>query len=134
MSTYNNRALLANRIIKFAVVGATGVLINTAALYLGHDVAHLPLVVASVIAVEMAILNNFVLNNAWTFGQRNFALERLFQFHLVSLGGLVITVVVLTGLVQLFGLYYLIANLVAIGFATAWNFVANSLWTWSGTL
>ncbi|MHB1414769.1 MAG: GtrA family protein [Chloroflexota bacterium] len=118
------------RIAKFALVGVTGMIVNTAVLYLGHDVGQLPLLIASVLAVETAILNNFLWNNLWTFSQRDFTWERLAKFNLVSLGGLVITVTILYALVQWFGLYYLVANLLAISVATGWNFMINSIWTW----
>ena len=49
-----------------------------------------------------------------------------------DLAGLGITTGTLWLLVRHLGCYYLTANLVGIALATAWNFVANSLWTWGG--
>jgi dolichol-phosphate mannosyltransferase len=124
----------AERFIKFALVGVTGLLVNTAVLYLGHDIARLPLLVASIIAVETAIVNNFVWNNLWTFSRRSFTLGQFLRFNLVSLGGLVLSVALLYGLVQFFGLYYLVANVLAVGMTTGWNYLLNSLWTWGSAV
>jgi len=116
--------------VKFGIVGASGVVVNSVALFILHDLLDLSLLAASPIAVELAILNNFVWNNFWTFRTQGVQLARLAKFNLVSLGGLVITTIVLNTLVAYTGMYYLLANLIAIGVAMTWNFGINFLWTW----
>ena len=128
---HRERALLA-RASKFLVVGGTGVLVNSLALLLLFQWAHLPLVVASALSVELGIVNNFYWNDRWTFRRTRLSLRRLAQFNLVSLGGLVITTGTLWILAGHLGLYYLAANLLGIVLATAWNFAVNSWWTWGG--
>ncbi len=118
------------KFVKFCIVGATGVVVNSAILFLLHDLLDLSLLIASPIAVEFAILNNFVWNNFWTFRTQGMQLERLAKFNLVSLGGLAITTGVLVLLVEYTGMYYLLANLIAICVAMTWNFGINFLWTW----
>ena len=125
------RALLA-RLSKFLVVGGTGVLVNSLALIIFFQWAHLPLVIASAFSAELAIINNFYWNDRWTFKRTRLSLRRFAQFNLVSLGGLVITTGTLWILVGGLGLYYLAANLLAIVLATVWNFVGNVWWTWGG--
>jgi dolichol-phosphate mannosyltransferase len=114
------------------VVGGTGVLVNSLALFLLFQKVHLPLVFASVLSNELAIANNFCWNDRWTFRRTQFSLRRFARFNLVSLGGLVISTGILLILVRQLGLYYLTANLLSIALATAWNFMVNSLWTWGG--
>lgn len=123
------RALLA-KLIKFLIIGGSGVLVNTAALFFLYQIARLPLLAASALAVELAIVNGFLWNNRWTFGRRTLSLGRFLRYHAVSLGGLVITTGTLWLLVRYAGILYLTANLVGIVLATAWNFCANVLWTW----
>lgn len=120
---------LLNKLVKFSLVGGSGVVVNTAFLYFFYEMGHLPMVLASALAVEIAIANNFVWNHRWTFGQGTFSMPRFLRFNLVSAGGLAIT----TGMLYLLstvGLYYLAANLVGIALATAWNFVLSIRWTW----
>jgi putative flippase GtrA len=107
-------------------------LVNSLGLFLLYQWARLPLVIASILSTEMAIVNNFCWNDRWTFGRRHLSLNRFALFNLVSLAGLVITTSTLWLLVRHLGFYYLAANLLGIALATAWNFVANSLWTWGG--
>jgi len=115
---------------RFGVVGTLGVVVNSLALLLAHGVAGLPLVVASPLAVEVAILHNFLWNDRWTFGAAGFSLRRLGKFNLTSLGGLAIASGVLYLLVGYAGVHYLLANLAGIALATLWNCAASLLWTW----
>ena len=107
-------------------------LVNNVALFLLFQWGHLQLVVASVLATELAILNNFYWNDRWTFRRKQLSLSRFARFNLVALGGLIITTGTLWVLVHHLGLYYLAANLLAIVLATAWNFAMSSLWAWGG--
>lgn len=115
---------------KFLVVGGTGAVVNTAALACLHQLLALPLVLASVLAVELSIASNFFWNDRWTFGRRWPSWRRFLKFNLVSLGGLVITTATLWALVTDLHSQYLLANLFGIMLATCWNFVINVLWTW----
>ncbi len=118
------------KLIKFGMVGAAGVLVNNLALYLLYDLAQIPLLLASSLAVEVSIVHNFVVNNQWTFRQDRLTLEKFVKFNSVSLVGMLITVGVMFGLVTIVGLHYLVANLVGIALATLANFSLNLLWTW----
>ena len=115
---------------KFALVGASGVLVNTGILYLCHDIAQLPLIPSSTIAIETAILSNFALNSSWTFADSSGnTLQKLCKFHIVS------AIPIFANLVTLYifansGMYYLYANLIGILAGTVWNFFVNLKWTW----
>ena len=126
---------LASRLGKFLVVGGTGVVLNNAALYAFYQLVRLPLIAASALAVSLAIGNNFVLNDRWTFQHAPDAasLSRFIRFCVVSLGGLLLTTSTLWALVTYLDVQYMLANLVGIGLATASNFIVNLKWTWSGS-
>ena len=121
---------VARQFAKFCLVGGSGVIVNSGLLFMLVEWLHLRLFVASPVAVEASILNNFLWNNLWTFRARSVQLPRLAKFNLVSLGGMVITTGVLYFLAEHGGLHYLVANLIAIVVATLWNFALNFLWTW----
>jgi dolichol-phosphate mannosyltransferase len=123
------RASLA-RIGKFFFVGGSGMLANTGVLVILYQHMHVALVVASAVATELAIANNFVWNNYWTFSRRTLSLRRFARFNVVSLGGQCITIVTLWVLVRHADVYYVVANIAGIGLAFTWNFVASVRWTW----
>ena len=84
------RPFFTPRFIKFGLVGASGVVVNMAALWLGLRLG-LRSTAASAWAIEISILTNFVINEAWTFRElRPGTLGgRVLRFQLVSLVGAV---------------------------------------------
>jgi dolichol-phosphate mannosyltransferase len=124
---------LAARLVKFLVVGGTGVVVNSAALYAFYQLLSLPLIVASALAVTLAIGNNFVLNDRWTFAghHRSAWFFRIARFSLASIGGLMLASLTLWLLVTYLGVQYVIANLVGISLGTASNLTASLMWTWA---
>jgi dolichol-phosphate mannosyltransferase len=120
------------RPLRFGAVGVSGIVVNSAILWVLVRELHLAVTLGSLIATEAAILSNFLLNDRWTFrGAHQRSLPaRLLRFNGVALGGLAITAGVLTALTSYTHLHLLFANLLAVGAATAWNYVVNSRWTW----
>jgi dolichol-phosphate mannosyltransferase len=123
------------RPIRFGVVGLSGLAVNSAVLWALVHGAGLPVFLSSALATELAIIHNFLLNDRWTFRaqahQRSFG-QRIARFNGVALGGMIITTGLLTVLTTYGHLHLLLANLLAVGAATAWNYVVNSRWTWRG--
>ena len=117
------------RLLKFGAVGATGVIINTGALYVLSKWVGLSLLLSSAIAVELAIISNFFWNNRWTFACRSSSLARFAKFNAASLVGLTFNVTTVWGLTRT-GLYFLIANLVGIGVGVTVNYACSVVWVW----
>ena len=121
---------LSLRWVRFNGVGAIGVAVQLITLALLTRVADLPVALATLLAVEAAILHNFAWHQRWTWRNRPAAdsselLQRLLRFHalngMVSLvGNLAIT----TTLVRV-GLDPLPANAVAILTCSTVNFFAS---------
>ncbi len=121
------------RPLRFAIVGASGVVVNTIVLWSLARGMHVAVWLASVLATEAAIVTNFLLNDRWTFRAsrgNDTSVRRFLRFNGVSLGGMAITVGVLSLLTSLTPMHLLIANMLAICVAMVWNYVANSRWTW----
>jgi dolichol-phosphate mannosyltransferase len=108
-------------------------------LYLIHTTFGFPLTRSKIVAAEIAILNNFLWNDAWTFAdvslrQRGWSarLKRFIKFNLICLGGLILNVLMLNLVYNLiFGQRWAyLANLIAIGLVTIWNFWLNLKLSW----
>ena len=121
--------LRTGRILKFAVVGITGVIINTLMLYVLSRRAGLPLVPASAVAVELAAISNYLLNDTWTFATRSPSLRRFAKFNTAALAGLVLNVLSVWVLTRL-GLYFLVADLIGIAAGFAANYAFSVRWVW----
>ncbi len=125
----------AMRFLKFGLVGLSGVLVNEGLLWLLTENLGLYYLLSAAIAVETAIITNFILNDIWTFRDRRTPgnrslLGRGLKFNLVSLGGLGINIAILWTVTEVVGISYLISNLIGIAGATLWNYTINTLWTW----
>ena len=135
-------ALSTRRFLRFAVVGASGVLVDMAMLFLLSDprTLGLGLTRSKAIAAELAIINNFLWNDAWTFrdlvgGQRGgrHKLRRLLKFNAVCGAGLLLNVVLLNLQFNLLHINRYLANLIAIGVVTVWNYWLNVKLNWRDT-
>ncbi len=121
------------RFVRFGLVGGVGAALNTAILYLLVDVGRWAYLPAAVVATEAAVLSNFVLNDRWTFRDARGCASwprRVARYNVVALGGLVVSLSVLAALTSTPHLYYLVANVIAIGAATLWNYTVNARFTW----
>ena len=115
--------------INFGIVGVIGVAVNMVALTILKN--YISLIGASFIAIELAIISNFILNDAWTFKEINNGtwLHRMFSFNAVSVGSMIINIVTLAILTML-GVWYVVANLIGIIIGFGWNFIMNRKTTW----
>jgi putative flippase GtrA len=123
---------LARRWLKFNFVGALGIVVQLAALALLVKVARLPYLWATALAVEIAVLHNFVWHEQFTWkdrtgksSARDIAL-RLLRFQsgngLISLGGNLLFMRLLVGSA---GLRPLIANPISIALCAVLNFAVS---------
>jgi putative flippase GtrA len=115
---------------RFAVVGIGGLVVNNVVLLLLHGLWRMALLPATVVAVEIAIVHNYTLNEVWTFRRRRLSVQRFAGFSLAAAVSLLINVGVVALLAGI-GLFYLLANLAGIGAAFAINFAVSSMWIWS---
>lgn len=118
-----------SRMIKFAIVGGAGTVINMLVLYLLYRRAGLPLAAASMLAVELAAICNYLFHDSWTFAARTPSFQRFAKFNAASLLGLALNVFTVWCLARL-GLYFLAANLVGIAAGFTVNYVFSVSWVW----
>jgi putative flippase GtrA len=114
---------------RFCLVGGTGVAINTAVLYVLSRGLGLPLLVSSAMAVELAVLSNYLLNDRFTFVTRRPSFRRLAKFNITSLAGLSVNVMIVWLLTR-HGVYFLLANFVGIAVAVVVNYTFSVTWVW----
>jgi dolichol-phosphate mannosyltransferase len=123
-----------SRMVRFMAVGITGVLVNVWFLYFLTEWLGIYFLFSSMISVEASIISNFLLNDAWTFGdiedKKYNRVSRFGRFQVVSVGGVLINISTLYILTAWFGIYYILSNLAGIALAFAWNFLVNRTYTW----
>jgi dolichol-phosphate mannosyltransferase len=136
------RLARSRRFLTFLAVGLSGLVVDMTILYLLTDqqTLHWPLTRSKILAAEVAIINNFLWNDRWTFGDmaaqqqgRRQKLRRFTKFNLVCLMGLGINVLILNIIYNWVIPNQYIANLMAIVAATLWNFWINLKLSWRVT-
>lgn len=141
------RSLLSGSFVKFLLVGSTGTLVNLVALTLLLKVMGLRGWTASAIASLIANINNYALNNFWTFSDRLHRGIRLFRgygsYLVMSTVGLGITTISYAWLNRVLGHTFfgesgrntvslsLLCQVIAILFGGYFNYVLNKTVTWS---
>jgi dolichol-phosphate mannosyltransferase len=123
------------RFVKFCAVGLSGIIVNQGFLWLLTEFAGLRYYVSAIFGIEASIVSNFVLNDYFTFADRRTGksksfLVRLLKFNVTCLAGAGIQYGLLLLFTSVFGIYYLISNLIAIAVAFLWNYFVSSWWTW----
>ncbi|HEX9815703.1 MAG TPA: GtrA family protein, partial [Candidatus Thermoplasmatota archaeon] len=122
---------LLGRMVRFGIVGASGVLVNLGLLALFVELLGWHYAFASILAIEASILTNYALNHIWTWRGGDNGLHTFLNFQLVSLVGMALQWGVLTFGVAGLDVHYMLAALAGIGLATIWNFAANHWFTFA---
>jgi dolichol-phosphate mannosyltransferase len=116
--------------LKFNTVGLLGMGFQLSALAALKTGLGLNYLAATIIAVESAVLHNFIWHERWTWSERrldaNGVFGRLVRFHLanglISISG---NVFLMWLLVSRLHLHYFFANVMAIGACAIFNFLAS---------
>jgi putative flippase GtrA len=88
-----------SRLLKFAVVGGLGTLVNE--LVFLTTTKLLSISIALALAIEISIIFNFILNDIWTFKDKRIGKiwKRLLKFHMSSASGGVIQYIVVISII-----------------------------------
>lgn len=140
------KEILEHRIFKFVITGGLGALVQLVALSLWRIA--LPYELAFFLAIETAVVSNFLISNVWTFADRKLRASqypaKFVQFNLASAGSIIIQLVIavlgknLIGLFDLFtlpvvqitvdtGMIYAVVGILVGMF---WNFFAYTTLIW----
>jgi len=155
----STRLPLARKFIKFCLVGGSGLAVDMIFLFLFADPRCLGLniVLSKIFAAEMAMINNFIWNELWTFrkslplskhywdpneaqaatldpqparSHRAAFFHRFLLFHVICGIGIGIAVLLLHLFHTSLSLNLYLSNLLAIIIVTVWNFGMNAVFNW----
>lgn len=113
------------RFARFALAGAGGFVIQVGMLAVLTVLFDVNYMVATVIAVEAAILSNFIWHHQWTWRDRpGSVLERLIRFNALTGMTSIFGSICLTALfVEVIGLHVIVANIASVAILSVINFV-----------
>jgi dolichol-phosphate mannosyltransferase len=117
------------QLVRFAMVGASGYVVNLGVFAVCVHVLSIDYRLASVIAFLVAVTNNFWLNRHWTFdAKQDHPVQQGVRFFTVSLVAFGFTYVVLVALVSA-GMSKVVAQAIAIVAGTPLSFIGQKLWS-----
>ncbi len=122
------------RFVKFGLVGTWGLVVNMFFLWFLTETMGVYYLFSSIAAIEISLLNNYVLNDLWTWhdrgkkGKKEY-FKRTFQYHVSASTAMLTNLIILWILTALFGIYYLVSNIFGILCGTLLNFFINDRWT-----
>jgi len=124
------------RLVRFFIVGVAAATIQLALLWLFVDFAGINYLFGALVAIEITILFNYVLNNAWTFHRsRHTSLREylvgLGKTNLVRGTAIPLQLGILYVLVTLGTAQYLVGNGVAIAVTGIYRYALDASWTWN---
>ncbi|MEP7366367.1 MAG: GtrA family protein [Acidobacteriota bacterium] len=124
---------VARRAVKFYAVGAMGILVQFAALYICKPLLDPHYLWATALAVETAILHNFIWHEFWTWSDRPSSggerAVRLWRFHVSNgLLSLVGNLLLMRLFVGTLGMHYLLANAISVASLAVANFFLSEMY------
>jgi dolichol-phosphate mannosyltransferase len=119
--------------IKFAIVGAVGILVNLGTLYITREYFGFPAIRGLIIGIVLATTTNFIGNKLWTFRNREkkpgTILIQYGNYWLCSAPGIALQIFSFYGLVTFMPwIWYINSGLIAIALASLLNFVLSKFW------
>lgn len=121
---------IAEKFLKFCIVGGSGVLVDFGLTYLCKERWKLNKYLANSIGFTTAATTNYILNRIWTFASHNKEIVREYlSFFIISIIGLLINNLIIWLLNDKIKVNFYLAKVGAIAFVTFWNFIMNYLFT-----
>jgi dolichol-phosphate mannosyltransferase len=105
------------RLAGFALVGATGILVNSLVLYLATSLLNIYYLYSVVIATVASTIWNFIFIELWVYhssSQSNGRVRRFALFSSMNIGALALRGPLIYVLTSALGIYYLISNLITL--------------------
>ena len=134
------------RFIKFCVVGGSGVIVNVGLYWILTEYGGFTAIddtssgilsgnLALTISIETSIITNFILNNFFTFSDRNTGgiisfLKRLLNFNLICVIGALIQIGVANLFAVVIGWDDVLSVIIGVIIAFFWNYLLNNFLTW----
>ena len=121
------------QLLRFAVVGASGYVVNLAVFAAAIHGAGVGYLLAATLAFLVAVSNNFFWNRHWTFsrdeGHHRPLHHQAVRFLIVSVGAFLGGLALLAALVEGAGMAEVPAQAIAIVAVTPVSFLVNKLWS-----
>ena len=122
---------LNSKLIKFGLVGITGMLIDFSFTWLCKEKLRWNKYLSNSIGFTLAVISNFILNRIWTFKNYDAVAPQFIKFLMVSLAGLLINNLLLYTFIKRTDKNFYVLKLLVIGIVFFWNYFINLFFTFN---
>ena len=125
------------RFFKFALVGASGILINTLVMFLATEELQIYYLISAGIGTVASTLWNFGLTEAWVYQTKNMAqgrVRRLGLFFVMNLIALSLRTPMIYLFTAIMGIFYVVSNLISLAILTVVRFAFSDSIIWKQAL
>lgn len=122
-----------NKLMKYTIVGISGIVINTFVLFFCTDVLKIFYMISSAVAYEISILTNFIINDRWTFkavDNKSSFLTRALYFNYTMIIGAILGMLLLYVFTSMLSINYLVSNIMSIAIVFMWRYYASVTSVW----
>ncbi|MCK5624405.1 GtrA family protein [Candidatus Pacearchaeota archaeon] len=116
--------------LKFVCVGFTGTILHLAVLYIFTEFFGIYYLVSSVFGFCFGVTNNFILNKIWTFKEKlnHGVFKKYYKYFVLNVIILFINLFILYFLTEFLQMYYILSQIIAVGFSFLINFFISKFW------
>jgi putative flippase GtrA len=122
------------RVARFGVVGLTGLLVNSVALFAFTEVAGIHYILSAILATQVSTLWNFAGTDLWVFRGRPMGRSRssrLALYAVMNNAALALRSPLLILLTSTLGVHYLVSNLASLALLTVVRYCVADVWIWA---
>ena len=121
---------ILRQFIKFCIVGIANTLLDYAVYLFFTRIFGFYFLYANIISTIAGMTSSFIFNKYWTFKNREKDFKKQYlKFVIVNVIYFFLYNGIFYCLVEIFGIYDLIAKIIAVFICIFWNFLANRYWT-----
>ena len=116
--------------LKFVCVGFTGTILHLVVLYIFTEFFGIYYILSSVFGFCFGVTNNFILNKIWTFKEKLSygVVKKYYKYFVLNVIILFINLFILYSLTEFLQMYYLLSQIIAVGFSFLINFFISKFW------
>ncbi|MGW3285434.1 GtrA family protein [Streptomyces sp. NPDC001002] len=127
----NPRSQTVRQLVRYTVIGGSGVVIDFVVFLLLHNLAGMDEQLANALSTTLGIANNFVLNALFTFERRDRLVVRFLRFYAVGLTGIVFTNLLFLAFTDGLGINANVVKAASLPLVLALQFVLNRKWSFA---
>ncbi len=117
--------------VKYCIAGGTAAVVDFSILYTLTEFLGVFYLYSATISFILSALTSYSINRKWTFRSQGKKRKQIPIFFFIAIIGLLLNNTIIYIGVEVFGLWYIWAKVIATGFVLVWNFFGNKYFTFN---